>query len=603
MSKKRQGLEEGEKRKLNGENLSKLYGIYQYIVPYKVPFFIGLIFLLLSSAVLLTFPYMVGKLVDVASGKPWIINDISSIAMILVIICVAQSVISFFRVLLFTRVSEMAMADVRKDLYQKLMTLPIMFYDSRRTGELMSRMTSDITMLKDAMSITLAEFVRQIATLGIGIIFIFYTTPELSIFMLATLPAVIIVTMIFGKFIRKLSKITQDELASSNVVVEETLQSIQTVKAFTSEVFEISRYGSALKKVVIAAMKGATYRAGFISFLIFGMFGTMVAVMWYGATLIQSGGLTVGGLMSFVIYTTFIGGSIAGMGDLFGQIQRAIGATERILELKGEEAEDITPDGATPFPDTASINYRDLRFSYPTRNDIEVLKGIDLDISPGQKVALVGQSGAGKSTIIQLLMRFYEPGSGDITIGDHSIKDINLNALRRNVGIVPQEVILFGGTIKENIRYGNFDASDEAIEEATDKANALDFINSFPEGMETLVGERGVKLSGGQRQRIAIARAILKDPKILILDEATSSLDSESEHLVQQALDVLMKNRTTIIIAHRLATIRKVDKIFVLSQGEIVESGSHSELSLLTEGAYNNLVKLQMMEPVGAELD
>ncbi len=595
-------MEEEEKRKLTGENLGKLYGIYHYIIPYRVQFFTGLLFLLLSSAVLLTFPYMVGKLVDVASGKTWIINEISSIALILVIICVAQSVISFFRVLLFTRVSEMAMADVRKDLYQKLMTLPITFYDSRRTGELMSRMTSDVTMLKDTMSITLAEFVRQIATLVIGIIFIFYSTPELSIFMLATLPAVIIITMIFGKFIRKLSKITQDELAASNVVVEETMQSIQTVKAFTSEVFEMARYGSSLKKVVIAAMKGATYRAGFISFLIFGMFGTMVAVMWYGATLVQSGGLTVGGLMSFVIYTTFIGGSIAGMGDLFGQIQRAIGATERIMELRGEKAEDIGPGGAEPFPDVASISYKDLHFSYPTRSDVEVLKGLNLDINPGQKVALVGQSGAGKSTIIQLLMRFYNPTSGEIIIGDHTVSDINLNALRRNIGIVPQEVILFGGSIKENIRYGNFDANDEEIEEATRKANALDFINTFPEGMETLVGERGVKLSGGQRQRIAIARAILKDPKILILDEATSSLDSESEYLVQQALDVLMKGRTTIIIAHRLATIRKVDKIFVLNQGEVVESGTHDELSLLNEGAYNNLVKLQMMEPVESGL-
>ncbi len=426
MSKKRQPLEEEEKRKLNKENLRKLYGVYQYIVPYRVSFFLGILFLLLSSAVLLTFPYMVGKLVDVASGKSWIIDDISSIAWILVIICVTQSVISFFRVLLFTKVSERAMADVRKDLYRKLMTLPVMFYDSRRTGELMSRITSDVTMLQDTMSITLAEFVRQIATLSIGIVFIFYTTPELSIFMLATFPAVIIVTMIFGKFIRKLSKKTQDELASANVVVEETLQSIHTVKAFTSEVFEITRYGNALKRVVSAAMKGATYRAGFISFLIFGMFGTMVAVMWYGATLVQTGVLTVGELMSFVIYTAFIGGSIAGIGDLFGQVQRAIGATERIMELKSEVAEDIEPDGSAPFPDAASIGYSNVHFSYPTRNDVEVLKGVDFDIKPGQKVALVGQSGAGKSTIIQLLMRFYDPISGKIIIGSNAISDINL---------------------------------------------------------------------------------------------------------------------------------------------------------------------------------
>ena len=381
MAKRSKVLEEEEKRKLNKENLSKLYGIYRYILPYRGSFLFGIFFLLMSSGVLLTFPFMVGKLVDVASGRDWMINDISTIALILVAICIVQSLMSFFRVLLFTKVSERAMADIRRDLYQKLMTLPLMFYDSRRTGELMSRITSDVTMLQDTMSTTLAEFVRQIATLIIGIGFIFYTTPELSLFMLATLPAVIVVTMIFGKHIRKLSKITQDELASANVVVEETLQSIPTVKAFTSEIFEINRYGEALKRVVSAAMKGATYRAGFISFLIFGMFGTMVAVMWYGATLVQSGGLTVGGLMSFVIYTTFIGGSIAGVGDLFGQVQKAIGATERILELKNENSEEINTDEGKYFPEVASVEYDELHFAYPTRKDMTVLKGVSFQIN------------------------------------------------------------------------------------------------------------------------------------------------------------------------------------------------------------------------------
>jgi len=594
MAKKREPLEEAEKRKINKENLRKLYGIYRYITPYKSHFFLGLFFLLLSSSVLLTFPFLFGKLVDVASGKEWLINDVTTIAIVLIAVSAIQGIVSFFRVFLFSIVSERVMADIRGDLYKKFMTLPMVFYDSRRTGELMSRMTSDVSMLQDTMSTTLAEFIRQVTTLLIGILFIFYTTPELSIFMLATLPLVIVIAMFFGKFIRKLSKRTQDELATSNVIVEETLQSIQTVKAFASEFFEIKRYGNSLKKVVDAALKGAKFRAAFISFLIFGMFGSIVAVMWYGATLVQAGSLTLGGLMSFVIYTTFIGGSIAGIGDMFGQVQKAIGATERILELKEQTSEEIIESESGTVISQASVTYDSIKFAYPTREDVSVLKGISFSIEAGQKVALVGQSGAGKSTIVQLLMRFYEPQSGNIMIEGNDIRNYDLHQLRQHIGIVPQEVILFGGTIKENVKYGKPSATDEEVKASIEKANAMDFIESFPDGLETIVGERGVKLSGGQRQRIAIARAILKDPEILILDEATSSLDAESEYLVQTALDLLMKDRTTIIIAHRLATIRKVDHIYVLHGGEIVESGTHSELLSRLNGAYSNLVKLQM---------
>lgn len=489
------------------------------------------------------------------------------------------------------------MADMRISLYSKLMGLPMTFYDKKRIGELVSRITTDIALLQDTFSTTLAEFIRQIATLIIGSIIIFYATPELSLFMLATFPVLVVAAMIFGKFIRKLSKKTQDELASANVIVEETLQSINIVKAFTSEIIEVLRYKKSMERVVKIALKSATYRGAFISFIIFAMFGGIVAVMWYGATLVQSGEMSVGDLLSFVLYTTFIGGSIAGLGDLYGQIQKAIGASERVMEILNEEGEqNIEEKVIEKMPLYGDIKLNNIDFSYPTREDVQVLKRLSFNVKAGEKVALVGHSGAGKSTIIQLLLRFYPVGSGEILVDGKNINQYPLSSYRQNIGIVPQEIILFGGTIKENIAYGKPGATDEEVLDAARKANAWLFIKDFPEGMDTLVGERGVKLSGGQRQRIAIARAILKNPVILILDEATSSLDAESESYVQEALDELMKNRTTIIIAHRLATIRKVNKIYVLKDGQIAESGTHEELITTIDGTYNNLVKLQLQD-------
>lgn len=596
MAKKSNKLSDSEKRPVNKAALSKLGRIFNYMKPYRGKFVLGLVFLLLSSLTLLAFPELAGRLVDAASGNSdWYINDVNQIALLLLGVLLVQSFFSFFRVYLFARVSERSMADIRLDLYSRLLSLPLGFYDKRRTGELLSRITSDVSQLQDTFSITLAEFLRQILTLLVGVFIIFYTTPQLTLFMLATFPVIVIVAFVFGKFIRSLSKKTQDELAAAKVIVEETLVSIQTVKAFTSELFETNRYNSALNKVVKIALKAANYRGAFISFIIFALFGGIVGVMWYGATLVSTGEISVGNLLSFILYTTFIGGSIAGLGDLYGQIQKAIGASERVIEILDEEGEHIEKSEMEEVISLEGhIQFDNVRFTYPTRMDIEVLKGVDLTIKQGQKVALVGQSGAGKSTIMQLLMKFYVPTSGQIMIDGHSINDLSVSAYRKNIGIVPQEVLLFGGSIGENIAYGKHGSSKEEIEKAAEKAYALDFINSFPEGMDTLVGERGVKLSGGQRQRIAIARAILKNPKILILDEATSSLDAESEFLVQKALDELMKNRTTLIIAHRLATIRKVDKIYVLADGQVIEAGTHEELSRNDVGTYSNLVRLQL---------
>lgn len=584
-----------KKQKLNKEGIAKLGGIFSYLLPYKGTFILGMVLLFFSSSIFMFFPYVSGKLIDLAQGKQtWFIDNIGAATIFLLLILFFQSIVSFFRVVLFAKVTENAMSNVRTDLYERMMTLPISFYDQNRAGDLISRISNDVSMLQTTFSTTLAELFRQVITLVVGIFMIFLLTPALSLFMLSTFPVIVVLAIVFGRFIRKQSNKTQNELATANVIVEETIQSIQAVKSYTSEIFEVLRYKKAMGTVVNTALKVARFRAAFISFIIFMLFGGIVAVMWYGARLVQADEMTVGDLLQFILYTTFIGASIAGLGDLFAQVQKAVGSSERVLEILGEKAEwDIN----APIKDEnlkGDIRFEHVQFNYPTRPEVSVLNDIQLEIKEGQKIALVGHSGAGKSTIVQLLMNFYPLNDGQITIGGKAIHQMDLQALRRHIGIVPQEVILFGGTIEENIRYGKPGASNEEVIEAAKKANAFEFIQAFPEGLQTTVGERGVKLSGGQRQRIAIARAVLKDPDILVLDEATSSLDAESEHSVQQALNELMKGRTTIIIAHRLATIRTVDRIYVLEKGKIVESGSHEALLENEAGAYKSFIELQL---------
>ena len=587
-------LEPEEKRKLNKQNLSKLNQIFQFLIPYKGAFTAGLFFLLFSSLTLLSFPFVAGKLIDTAQGEVWIFSDLHHIALLLLGILALQSVFSFFRVWLFALVSEKAMRDIRIAVYGRLVRLPIPFFDQRRTGELLSRITSDVGFLQDTFSTTLAELFRQVVTLVAGVAFLLINTPKLTVFMLATFPVLVLFALVFGKFIRRLSKKTQDELAAANVIVEETLQSITTVKSFVGEGYEVNRYSKGLNKVVRVALSAAKYRGAFISFIIFALFGGIVGVMWYGANLVASGEMSVGELVSFVLYTTFIGGSIAGLGDIYSQLQKAIGSSERVVELLNEEKE--AEQGIVLQDCKGSIDFKEVIFNYPTRPEVEVLQGVSFQIQPGEKIALVGPSGAGKSTLIQLLLRFYEVTRGQIQIDGKPISHWSLTSLRSRIGIVPQEVLLFGGSIRDNISYAKPGASEEEIIGAAKKANAWQFITQFPEGLDTLVGERGIKLSGGQRQRVAIARAILKDPAILVLDEATSSLDAESEALVQEALNELMKGRTTLIIAHRLATIRKVDRIYVLTEGKIVEQGTHQELVQDAAGVYANLVRLQFAD-------
>jgi ATP-binding cassette, subfamily B, bacterial len=580
-----------DKRKLSKEGLKKAMDLFKYTLPYKGIFIVGMVFLVLSTSTTMMFPILIGEMTKVMEGKSE--YSINQVAIFFGAILVFQGIFSFFRVYFFSIVSEKTSADLRKKIYDKFITTPISFFENNRVGDLLSRITSDVSAFQAVLSTTLAEFFRQIATLIIGIGILIYISWKLTLFMLATFPIIVIAAIVFGRYIRVLSKKVQEKLAEANVIVEETLQSVSIVKAFTNEKLESKRFSKTISESVVLALKAATLRGGFITFFIVGLFGGIVLVIWFGGNLVIEKEILIADLITFLTLTIFVGGSLSGLGELYAQLQRTIGASERILEILEEKSEVDLDAEINVQKITGDISFENIDFAYPSRPDVEVLKSFNLQVAAGQKVALVGASGAGKSTIVQLLMKFYTLQSGKITIDGKDISDQNVTELRQNLAIVPQEVILFGGSILENIAYGKPGATLAEIEDAAKRANATEFIEKFPERFDTIVGERGVKLSGGQRQRIAIARAILKNPAILLLDEATSALDSESEKLVQSALDELMKDRTSIIIAHRLSTIRNVDKICVLKDGQITESGKHEDLILKNEGIYANLIKMQ----------
>jgi ABC-type multidrug transport system fused ATPase/permease subunit len=463
-------------------------------------------------------------------------------------------------------------------------------------GDLNSRMSADITQIQDTLTTTIAEFLRQFLLIIGGITFLLIISPKLTLLMLSIVPVVAIAAVIFGRFIKKTAREVQEKVSESNTIIEETLQGITNVKAFANEFFENKRYRRSTEEIVFKAIQGGKYRGFFASFIIFCLFGAIVSVIWYGVYLASIKQLLIGDLISFILYSAFVGVSFGGIAELYAQIQKAVGAVERVFEILDEvpEAIDIVEPSAHVKRIEGNVTFENIGFTYPSRKEMQILKNISITVKKGETIAIVGPSGSGKSTLVALLLRFYDPQSGKILIDGIDAKTFPLTELRNNMAIVPQDVLLFGGSIKENIAYGKPTASISEIAEAARKANALDFIDSFPEKFETIVGERGMKLSGGQRQRIAIARAVLKDPSILILDEATSSLDSESERLVQEALDKLMVGRTSFVIAHRLSTIRKADKIIVIDKGEVRESGTHEELMLNANGLYYNLIKLQM---------
>ena len=574
------------RKTLKISDLKQLSKIFAYVGPQNGLLALGFVFLLITMITSLLFPKLLGGLM---SSSPDNLRDNMLQMMGLLLV---QSIASFFRVVIFVTVTERALAAIREDLYSRLIHLPMTFFSSKRVGELNSRVASDTSQIGETLTTTLAEFLRGISMVIGGITILAFTSIKLTLFIVAVIPPLILVTIIFGRFIRKYSKKVQDEVAASNTIVEETFAGIQTVKAFANEAWERNRYAKRVSAIVGIAVRGGYYRGAFASFITFGLFGAIALVIWFGAGMVHEGQLAGEKLNEFILYALFIGGSIGGLASVYAQLQKAIGATETIFNLMEETPEmDINSENASSI-DVSKVAFSKVNFSYPTRTDVQVLKSVSFDLNRGKTLALVGRSGSGKSTIASLLMRFYAIENGVVTVNKKPLSEIDLKAWRNALAFVPQDVLLFGGTIRENIAYGDTKAGEEQIIEAAKQANAWEFIQGFPEGLETTVGERGVQLSGGQRQRIAIARALLKDPQLLILDEATSALDSESEQLVQEALERLMTGRTSVVIAHRLSTIRNADQILVLNEGEVTERGSHDEL-IDQGGIYAELVKLQ----------
>ena len=591
------------KAKLDRENLKQALELFRYLRPYRGRFSAALASLFVSSLLSLSFPYLAGSIIDAAvhhTKGGGSMAGADRTALLLMGILAVQAGLSFFQSLSFATAGQRSLVDLRRDTYARLISLPMTFFAQRRVGELASRLSSDLIQIEDTLITILPQFLRQTTILIGGIALIAVTSLQLTGIMLASLPVIIVAAVVFGRKTRKISREAQDRLADTATIVEETLQGILNVKAFSNEGYELNRYHVGLGSFLTTTLRGARLRAAFVAFIIFALFGFIVLVLWSGARLLQQGEITFGQLTRFGLYTTFVAGAMGQFAELYSQLQKAIGATERVRELLRETGEVEVLLGPTP-PSTlprlrGDIVFENVHFSYPSRQGVEVLHAINLAAASGQRIALVGPSGAGKSTLISLLLRLYDPSSGRLLIDGRDARDYRLAELRGQMSMVPQEVLLFGGSIAENIAYGKPGAGAEEIEQAARQANAHEFIQAFPERYATLVGERGIKLSGGQRQRVAIARAILKNPAILILDEATSSLDSESERLIQEALETLMRGRTSFIIAHRLATVRHVDRIIVIAGGRVVESGTHEELQAVADGTYRRLAALQFRE-------
>ena len=589
------------KAKLSKANFKKSFRLFKYLGKSKWLFGLGMFFIAGTASVGLYFPVAAGKMFgylgNTGMNTSAFSDMVSGTGIELLILLVIQGIVSFGRVYTFSIVTENILKGLRTDTFNKLVQMPMSFFSKNQVADLSSRVATDINVISEAFTVSIAEVIRQ-TIVGIGglCLLVYFTSWDVAKWFIVIIPPITVVAILYGRKIRGYSKALQDKIAESSIIVSEALTGITSVKAFTNEHIEIDKYDKVTSDIRKFGIKYGVMRGAFFAFIIMCVFGAIFFILYKMLLLINTGELTTENFGKFMMLSLFVAGSLGGLPEQLASIQRALGATDRVFEIIDDRNEKINLAHRNNLNLTrvkGDLEFKNIQFTYPTRPDFVVLKDISFNAKAGQTIALVGSSGSGKSTLASMALRFYEPNAGEYTIDGKKSTDYELTELRDQMAIVPQDVLLFGGTIRDNILYGKPNATEAEVIEAAKQANAYDFIMSFPDKFETLVGDRGIQLSGGQRQRVAIARAVLKNPSILILDEATSSLDSESERLVQEALDKLMVGRTSIVIAHRLSTIRNADKIIVLQKGEVIESGTHQELITNDLGLYQKLSKLQ----------
>lgn len=574
--------------------LRPLARLWPYLTRYRWRLSAAVFFLLLAAGTTLTLPVAVGNVIDrgfLENNAKFVGNYFLALIAVAAVLAIASSCRYYFVIWLGERV----VSDVRRDVFRHVIELSPSFYDTAKSGEIISRLTADTTQIKSAVGATASMALRNMI-LGIGAIgAMVYTSPRLSMIVIAAIPLIVFPIVGFGRAVRKRSRFAQDTLAEAMAYASEAISSVRVIQAFASTGNATSRFADAVEIAFDAARRTIAARAALTAFAIFLIFASVIAVLWIGARDVLNGTITPGLLSQFLLYAIFAAGSLGALSEVWGELSLAAGAAERISELMNEESSIKAPKSPAkmPSPVMGNIRFENVSFNYPSRSNDSVIHGLDLQIRAGESVAIVGPSGAGKSTLFSMLLRFYDPQSGTIALDGTDIRQFDPAELRRSIAIVPQDTVIFAASAHDNIALGREDATRQQVVEAARAASADEFISASSEGYETPLGERGISLSGGQRQRIAIARAILKDAPILLLDEATSALDAESERLVQKALDKLMQGRTTIVIAHRLATILKADRIIVMDNGRIVEQGTHESLNKKKDGLYARLASLQ----------
>lgn len=581
-----------EKKTPSKKVVARLWDLRRFVSPYRWRFVGAMLALIFASASMLLIGQAIRLLLD--NGFSAGSQNLDQYFIGLMAVVAALAVASFSRYYLVSWIGERVISDIRKAVFGNILTLNPGFFEKTRTGEVLSRLTTDTTLIQTVIGSSISVALRNVLSFAGGLGLLIYTSPKLSGMVLLVVPCIVIPIIVFGRQVRKLSRINQDSIANVSALADETLRSIQTSQAYTHEEHDRFGFGSEVENSFQIAIRRIRARAWLTALVILLVFGAIDLVLWIGAKDVVDNVMSPGTLASFVFYAIVVAGALGSLSEVWGELQRAAGASERLLELLVEVPEIADPENPMVLPEraTASVEFKDVNFHYPSRKDMPALNNFSLNVAPGETVAIVGPSGAGKSTVFQLLLRFYDPQTGTISINGTNIASTQLKGIRSLMGLVPQDPIIFADTAMNNIRYGRPEASDEEVFAAAKAAAAYDFIKAMPDGFDSEFGERGIKISGGQRQRIAIARAILRDPAILLLDEATSALDAESENLVQTAIENLMADRTTLVIAHRLATVLKADRIVVVEEGKVVAQGTHAQL-MKEDGLYAKLANLQ----------